>query len=114
MNQTHTNPLKEARKKRHEYLMKLAAIRSLGIIGASLAVICGIALLAALCLTFWFSKGSLELVFYLGFPAGYAVIALLGFHLPSYCKRRSRALPYVPPVAQQLAALPAEEILVRG
>jgi hypothetical protein len=42
------------------------------------------------------------------------VPALCGLMLWDKAKKIARAIPYVPPVSEQIAALPAEAILVRG
>jgi hypothetical protein len=43
-----------------------------------------------------------------------AAFVLMGAWLFKFCAQRSAALPYVPPVREQVGALPAREILVRG
>jgi hypothetical protein len=45
---------------------------------------------------------------------GFLIVGITGFAGARSRVRKAKALPYVPPVHKQIAALPAEEILVRG
>jgi hypothetical protein len=47
-------------------------------------------------------------------PAAFGVFALGGGLLSSFTFKKTKSLPYVPPVDEQIAALRAEEILLRA
>lgn len=113
-NQTYQKPMKDAAKRRRSYLCKRSEAGSLGIILTVVSLAFGIVGLALMCA---------PLVPHDDSPiAGILVATAI---IPLYCAysfgrsavasfRESVALPYVPPVREQIAALPAEEVLLRG
>jgi len=112
-NQTHREPEDLARKRR-EYLKHKAAAnfqRTFGIACTIAALFGG---LYALWLLVPMSDAALQelLVRVVLFVA--AVIFMWGVSQVDLADRKDRRFPYVPPVAEQIAALPADEILVRG
>lgn len=118
-NQTHTDRVKDAGKRRREYVRKLAIALSV------IALVCVIgafavpAAMAATILAMMLMPKSLSD----GVRIPLAVLATIG--IPTFVLLRvillyrsqvdkARGIAYVPPVAEQIAALPAESILVRG
>jgi len=111
--QTPREPEDLARKRR-EYLKHKAAAnfqRTFGIACTIAALFGG---LYALWLLVPMSDAALQelLVRVVLFVA--AVIFMLGVSQVDLAERKERRFPYVPPVAEQIAALPAEDILLRG
>lgn len=122
MNQTRTKPTGDGAKRRREYVVKKAIANMLATLGCSAAF--GLGMLAAiLAVPFLFllilsiNYGGIDIIF----AAVYLVVllilgglALLGGRLYNTFEKQSRFMPYVPPVPDQIAALPAEEVLLRG
>lgn len=112
MNQTHTDRMRDAAKNRRVYVRKLVG---LGLLGGSFAVL-AIGLFAWTVSTVWSDWA----VFVQHWPIFYIlfmpviVITTLCYAVFATAWRESRSVLYVPPVAEQIGALPAEAILVRG
>ena len=117
MNRIRFGTREDAAKKRREYLwrkglanstiLSVCLIGGVTVLGALLAIIITVTLLT--------SMGSP--VRGLGLGAAIGVPALLMLKaIDTYRNqvRKARMIPYVPPVREQLAALPADKILVRG
>ena len=107
-NQTHNGPPRDAAKKRREYLFAntyLATSTALLLLLAILSfAVCGAMVLRMI---LWRENCCLSLVL--------SGVGCLGASwMMRKSARRMDTLPYVPPVAEQIADLPAEDILVRG
>ncbi len=117
-NHAYTNREKDAGRKRREYLLAQGAASALGCAGACITLGSGIATIV--------SSGSLVVstsyieqrfgmfALCLVSTAISAAITYLGIRMFQSSERIAEKTPYVPPVAEQIAALPAEELLVRG
>jgi len=111
MNQMHKGPIQDAAKKRRGYLRRKTRLSFEAIISGGLAAFC-----ALLGLIFWLMIPP-NLESSTGILCVEAVIVALTVVCVRQCYSAWKdvsAVLYVPPVAEQLAALPAEEILVRG
>lgn len=108
MRETHNEPSEGAVKKRWEYVRKKATVIIPALVAGALAIaLLGFVLKLALqrgTMTD-FQFGVFMLAILLMVPC--AVVIILS-------EKEALSIPYVPPVAEQVAALPAEEILVRG
>jgi hypothetical protein len=125
MNQTHKRPREDAAKKRREYLWNTTKNNAIAMTS----------ILAAVCLGFLsvaFFIGLLLSIGMLSFgmlhDAEYRTVGLIGVAfcgfgafitgwISYYCAMTAKSTPcppYVPPVAEQIAALPADEVLLRG
>jgi hypothetical protein len=113
--QTHGEPVKDAAKNRRQYLWRKAGADALICVGLVLFLVFGFLTLAV---------GAMTAVSALLNPA-IAVLGLVATAIPGSIAylagrtilnthNRSMDIPYVPPLAEQLAALPAEDILLRG
>ena len=110
----HSEPREDAAKKRREYLAKLAIAQANGSFALLLMILFMVAGL-------WFSL-ELALSLFREKPSGqflFAAIVCVGATTNGWMKhqeytKRAKSLPYVPPVAEQLANLPADEVLLRG
>ncbi len=117
MNRIRFGTREDAAKKRREYLWRKGLANSTVL---SVCLIGGVTVLGALLaiiitVTLFTSMGSP--VRGLGLGAAIGVPALLMLKaIDTYRNqvRKARMIPYVPPVREQIAALPAEDILVRG
>jgi len=105
----------DAAKRRREYLGKKAGI-SLG--GTCLRGVC--ALLGIISLVLASAAGQnvgwsiAGVVCFTALSLAVLGVAIFFWRLSSSCFKELSMMPYVPPVAEQIAALPAEAILVRG
>ena len=108
--QMHTGTGHGAAKKRREYLRKRAQLMFGCAVGGGVGLFT-LSLCAAL---FILSSGTVYPTecFRLAWVFGFVAIACR--FLWSHCAGKARSLVYVPPAAEQIAALPAAEILVRG
>ena len=102
-------------KKRREYLRKKARTGIGGTATAGISI--GLGLVAALLIfaavqNIGFSRGNIVLFAFLAF-AVLAVAVYFG-HVSVSSFKEARAIPYIPPVREQIAALPADEVLLRG
>jgi len=132
MNQAHTGLRQDAAKRRQAYLRVTYASRVALALGSALGLLC-VMLLYVLASTYYSSDpGMMRLVSSMRWlhwswgafidlasgPApvvsGLCIAGLSGIFLSYSSARRLKALPYVPPVAEQIALLPAADILVRG
>jgi hypothetical protein len=111
--------MEDGARKRREYLWKKAAARLLQAIGGVTTVGCGLLWLLALAGTIVaiaVARSPLPSLLAAGLAAlvcvGAATLIARGFWRAS--AEAAEAIPYVPPVAEQVAALPAKEVLVRG
>ncbi len=121
--QAYADWVKEAEKKRLRYVIERARLRS-NIVGGRFQkwiTLCGSVALAALSCFVLVLAGmshSWSLVFCSMFCAVMTILWYLHYRRSDYCIEQARIaealLVHVPPVAEQIAALPAEEILVRG
>src|SRR4051812_26784534 len=115
-NQTHKEPVKDLAKKRREYLLKRGETGTKGCGGLVLALSFGSLFLWILLSQFeaitskspWLYPACL-----IGIPISYYLMSV-GIRLRRRAADQAQAVTYVPSVRKQLAALPAEEILVRG
>jgi len=108
MNQTHIDRVREARKKRREYVAKKASLSFYRYFGVLLAVIFG-----GLTLLYAIDDWNTDTAHLIRLTL-FAVVFRFGVWYWTSCTAEAKALPFVPPVAKQIAALPANEILVRG
>lgn len=119
MNQTHRDQVKDPATKRREYLLGTTTAHLFATVGAIAAVGFGILTVIAVI--------PLAYVFYLGSGVNtpfavmnIAVVMLLGVltalsvRLFKISDKKLDALNYVPPVREQVANLPADEVLLRG
>ncbi len=108
--QMHTGTGQDAAKRRREYLRKKAQFMSGCAIGGGVGLFT-MSICAAL---FILSSGTVYPTEFFRLAWVFGFVAIVCRFLWSHCARKARALVYVPPVAEQIAALPAKEILVRG
>jgi len=104
-------------KKRREYLWLKTETHGLSFFGSAIAAVSVLASAAMiyLGLRLLLNAGvSADLLFCLFFLSMTLSLGVLGVWLWRPSSKRANALAYVPPVAEQIAAMPAEEILVRG
>ena len=116
-NQTHTDPVKDARKERREYLQRTATKIGLALTMGSVAVfpmLWANSILSSAFRNRWMINGHFSdwmMVFQVGI---YVALAGVGCLVASGSLMRTAIkTPYVLPVAEQIAALPADKILVR-
>ena len=112
---SHMGARQDATKKRREYLRKKVGTGIGGTATAGMAIGLGcvaLLLLFAAVQNIGFSRDNVAFFAFLAL-APLAVAVYLG-HVSASSFKEVRALSYVPPVAEQLADLPAEEILLRG
>jgi hypothetical protein len=119
-NQTHLQPIEDAAKKRRKYLRERTQANMVA------AVALGIAIVFALPLLFVFGTFFLSLLTSGRIPDvvsivyGFLILGLFGgpaclaWIIRQHFTRKAASLLYVPPVSEQIAALPADEILLRG
>jgi hypothetical protein len=124
--QTHTGPREDAANKRREYVWKKTVSKTFLYFLLWLAAFLTLAMCFELLLLPAIARGALPQAAQVlrQYPRMSALIgALVGAVLPALIgviglARRQRSIvksiPYVPPVAQQIAALPADEVLLRG
>ena len=109
MNAAHEDQKLDAAKKRRGYLAKKASIFTFSLASGAVAAVC--VLLA--CILFFLAPAStVALKAFLA--AIFSGLAFIAARQCSASLQESRSLPYVPPAAEQIAALPAGEVLVRG
>jgi hypothetical protein len=107
-NQTYRDQLKDAAKNRRKYLVRQHIETALAVIGA--LFIC-LAFFGVLLAGRGFLADTVPAIFV------FLVAVAIGRFGWWFCHIRCKvanSLPYVPPVAEQLAALPVEEVLLRG
>lgn len=110
----HTRNMSGALKRRSIYLARVAQAQMMAGIGLTIAILFGtITLLAAFVNFIIIPSGGINPVAVI-FLACVCSITAGGWKLRQREARRARSIPYVPPVREQIAALPADEILVRG
>jgi hypothetical protein len=111
MKQTHKDPVKDAAQKRRDYLVAKAKIHSISETSRIAVVI------------FTIGTGFMFLVDFGHFLPTWvvliagllnAVLAAVAYRIMKRADARAKALTYVPPVAEQIAALPASDVLLRG
>lgn len=123
MTQTRKNGTKDAEAKRREYLWEKARLRSniisnrvWGLISA-LAVGVGIFVTVAAVIQAIFVPGPISIfapVIPFGFTVLFGVLVRVYRQHAQKARDQEAALPYVPTAREQIAALRAEEVLVRG
>src|SRR5205807_2266285 len=120
--QTQREPVEDREAKRRRYLVRKATANTLAFIGCGTAF-CFVLLAVFFAVPFLFllflsmNRGGLDAGFAAGYVFGLLVLvglASLGGRLYRTSEQAARFMPYVPPVDDQVAALPAEEVLVRG
>lgn len=111
--------MEDAVKKRQDYLRKRAVANTLQLVGAVTTIGCGLIWLLSLVGIIAGVSASLSLLpallgaGLLALPSlGAATLLASGFWHSS--AEAAKSIPYVPPVHEQLAALPADEVLLRG
>lgn len=115
MSETSKERVKDAAKKRRDYLQTILRLQLSAGVALSFAVVSALLSAYSLFLVFllW-SRGNPVGISYAFCLAIFLFIALGGWTVRQRNASHAKALPYVPPVREQLAALPAEAILVRG
>ena len=116
-NQAHKEPKEDAAKKRREYLRLKTETKSLGFFGTTVAAASVLTTATLIYIGFRILRYTGELAAFwscllcllLTLSAG-----VLGIWLWRLASLRADTLVYVPPVREQLAALPADEVLLRG
>ena len=109
----------DAEKRRRQYLLAKAEAGAMTFVGCLVAVACvGVlsAVIFELAVTVAFMRGAASSLVVPGILslASIGTGAVIAGEFWRSSVRRSRAIPYVPPVAAQIAALPADEVLVRA
>ena len=116
MSRTQPGKREDAAAKRREYLR--AKVGMVAIIGFGAALILAIAFVTLAVISNVFSRMHLMdisiMVMCAVFLAIAGVLTYAGVDAVRIAHKQSAALPFVPPVDEQIAALPAVEILVRG
>ena len=122
MNQRYHDSLEDRARRRRQYLLEKTTASTLAVVGcciafvfALVAVFFAVPFLFLLFLSI--NMGGVDLMFAAVYVFGLlalAGIAVLGGRLYSSSEQKARFMPYVPPVDEQIAALPAESILLRG
>jgi len=118
-NQTPGEPVKDLVKRRREYLGVQAGLGTQGCagliicVGFGLLAFAGIPLSLTVILSSQSDGTSLE-VFTIFLTAIAGFISVIGYRTVKSAGDKSRKIPYVPPVRAQIAALPAEEVLIRA
>lgn len=115
--------IEDAGRKRRTYIWKKTAANTLAALGGRaaccftlLAVFIGIPLLFSFVALF-VSVGTMDMFTAVLFLVGLLIsagLALLGSRMYECFDRKARFLRYVAPVREQIAVLPADEILLRG
>ena len=127
MNETHIEPVNDIAKKRREYLRKVsvatAAVGTAGILSIAGILIAAIMWLGIYVFLNYYAMGhfrpsrsSADTKVQAGILLVLSSLAV-GLISGLICRdqlRKKQEIEYVPPVAEQIAALPAEEILLRG
>jgi hypothetical protein len=119
-NGTHQGSMNESWNKRWRYLLKMVRANALRCMGAMSTLGCGGMLLLFLIavIATWRLDRSVDTSQTV--TAGLFALAFLG--VPTFLfawlwrssAKAAKAIPYVPPVREQIAALPADEVLLRG
>ena len=131
-NQTCTKPRVDAAKKRRRYLQETYISRVALASGCALGLLCA-TLLFVLASTYYSTDpGTIRMVnstpwlywswgAFIDLASGPApvvsslcIVGLSSIFLSYSSARRLKTIPYVPPVAEQIAALPAGQLLLRG
>ena len=113
-------PMKDAAKKRRRYLWRLCSMMSLCAIGGIITIVGTIAAVILAQMAWTLSTPhrvpAIDMPWSMTLPFVMIpiVIASMGFWMSRAFLGKSRTLPYVPPLAGPVAALPAKDILVRG
>ena len=107
---------KDGAKRRRKYLRDRTGALSLGCVGFAMLLLFGaITLLGILSLVFsLFGRQGFMIAPALIFTLGGAAATYLGAHLLVTANNTAVDSPYVPPVREQIAALFAAEVLLRG
>ena len=124
MNQAHRGPITDGAKKRQDYLRRKAAANTLAY-AAGFATLCFVALAVVLgiplalllvgqVVTGGFARFVVNYLVGLLLLAVLAGMSLLGNRVYESLDQKARFIPYVPPVQDQIARLPANETLLRG
>ena len=115
-NQPNTGPRQDSAKKRREYLRKKAAALILLFISAMFGVLLLVVTAVVVSMARHGLGGSgLWIYIWAGFAClSLTVLGVFLFYGSVTMSRQASSLLYIPPVAEQIAALPAEAILVRG
>jgi len=117
MNQIAKDRTREAAKRRREYLTKkgtaYTAAGICGFIASAGFAVATLALLGILCAALNVI-GLSDWVFVVIFGLCGLAVGTVGYFGSWHGKTRGDRVPYVPPVAEQLLALPADEVLVRA
>ncbi len=116
-NQAHMEPRKDAANKRFDYLVDLFQVKFSGCVGLCIS---GFAILGAVICLVGLHTSSWT-YFEINVPElsipGLCICvasALGGWAISKSSIKEASAMPYVPPVSEQVAALSDEDILVRG
>ena len=110
MKHAHGERLKDRAKTRRAYLWKSISLRAWSVCAGLIVIVSGILLsLSLFGLIYYF----LSPIYWL-WLSGLGIICGLGGWLFLASLEKTVSLPHVPPVREQIAALSAEEILVRG
>ncbi len=111
----HTDRVKDAGQKRREYLLQKASGRVVGIILSIYALaVAGFALVLIHAAVQSIRESGSNTVFFAILATAVIAFGLHTGRRAALSFRESRSIPYVPSVAEQIAALPTEAILVRG
>jgi hypothetical protein len=108
MNQTHRGPRQDAVQKRRQYVRKKAKAITPAIIAGSLSV-----LLVGFVLKLAVQPGQMSNSQFAAFVVCVVLTVPCTFVI-IFCEKKALSIPHVPPVSEQLAALPADEVLLRG
>jgi len=115
MDQTDGKLREDVRKKRREYLGKKAGAEVLGAVTAVFALALGaLALVLMFAVLMNIGNSGASLFFFAFLTVFIGAVAVYTGRISSSSFEEARTLEYVPSAAEQLAALPAEDILVRG
>lgn len=105
---------------RREYVAQTAGAHIRMMLGVGMMIVCGILGLLNLFVTLVLLIGILVpsvrglIAISLYSTMIFVCLSAFGCYIAMSADRKLSSVPYVPPVSEQLAALPAEEILLRG
>ena len=108
MNQTNTERGKDAAGNRREYVWKMTKAIAVGVVGSAIVI-------TFVILAIGIATGSQHISDVNALRmVGFIVAGLIGGWLCVVSENRRLAIPHVPPVREQIAALSADQILVRS
>lgn len=102
--------MKDAKRKRRQYL----ASKAHKIVGTGMFAGAAAFALAAACVSLLLRQSGPWLTTWAYTAATLLCAGAICCYMTCRTANEAKSIPYVPPVAEQIAALPAEEILVRG